>query len=93
MPPIIILRCRGNAFTELLPVNDKAQTLMVPIICVDYKAPYREVTSTVYDFVNDCNHGYTLGATFCSRMRLCLSGMVLPAQGIRTLEHMQIHMR
>jgi hypothetical protein len=45
----------------------------------------------VYDFVNGCNHGYKFCVIFCSRMRLNLSGMVLPTQGICTLGYTKIH--
>ena len=49
------------------------------------------ITPTVYDFVNDFNHGYKFCLTFCSRMRLSIPGMTLPTQGIHTLGDRKIH--
>jgi hypothetical protein len=66
-------------------------TMMVSICIIskEYSISYQEITSTMYDFVNGC----TVCMTFCSWMRLSLTGMLLPKQGIHTLGHMKIHLR
>jgi hypothetical protein len=69
---------------------------MMVSICItskEYNTSYREITPTMYDFVNDYNHGYKFCLTLCSWMRLNLPGMVLTTQGIRTLGHRKIHTR
>jgi hypothetical protein len=58
-----------------------------------YDTSYREITPTVYDFVNDCNHGYTFCMAFYSWMRPTLPRTVLSNQGIHTHGNTKIHMR
>jgi hypothetical protein len=54
-----------------------------------YNTSYLEITLAMYDFVNYRKHRYTICVTFCSLMRLNLSGILLPTQGTRILGHMR----
>jgi hypothetical protein len=75
-----VQRSPSTSICKIFTTTGVAQIVMVSprIICVEYETPFRDITSTVYDFVKDCNHGYTLCATFCSRMRFYLPDVAIP---------------
>jgi hypothetical protein len=84
--PIMKAGIKEKRYIELCAI-----TVSIHITITKCNTLYQEAIPTAYGFVNGLNRGYKLCPTFCSRIRLNISGITLPKQGFRALGDRKIH--